>query len=172
VGDAGEGYLHQMMKTLYEMRADLLLSVRGPLTAAIGQGMVFDYFDELRKIIQLAQQDVFFVDPYLDADFVSRYLPHVRKGASIRLLTREKLATLMPAVRAFSQQTQAQIEVRAVPQFHDRYLFVDGRECYQSGASFKDGARTAPTTLTQILDAFGPVQRTYEDLWSKGTVQT
>jgi hypothetical protein len=39
--------------------------------------MVFDYFDEIRKIIELAKQDLFFIDPYLDSEFVSRYLSHV-----------------------------------------------------------------------------------------------
>ena len=42
---------------------------------------------------------------------------------------------------------------------------VDGTSCFQSGASFKDGGRSAPTTITQITDAFAAVRQTYEDLW-------
>jgi hypothetical protein len=42
-----------------------------------GQGLVFDYFDGIRKQIELAKTELFFVDPYLDSDFVSRYLPQV-----------------------------------------------------------------------------------------------
>jgi hypothetical protein len=114
---------------------------------------------------------VFWVDPYLDAEFVSRYLSHVAPGVAIRLLAREKLATLLPAVDAFSQQTGVPISVRSAPGFHDRYLFVDRTECYQSGASFKDGGRNAPTTLTQITDAFAAVLQTYEDLWAGGNVE-
>lgn len=53
---------------------------------------------------------------------------------------------------------------------HDRYVFVDRTACYQSGASFKDGAKKSPTTLTQITDAFAAVQQTYEALWAAGTV--
>lgn len=166
-----DGPTAQLSALLHRMRFDLLMKTRGPLSTVIGHGQVFDYFDELRKIIEPARQDIFFVDPYLDADFVSRYLPHVNSAATIRLLTREKLATLMPSVKQFAQQAQRSIEVRSAPKFHDRYVFVDRSECYQSGASFKDGGRAAPTTLTQIMDAFPAMLQTYETIWSAGTVQ-
>ena len=143
----------------------------GPVSAAIGSGRVFDYFDELRKIIETAQTDVFFIDPYLEADFVSRYLPHVKSGVSIRLLTRQKLSTLLPAVAQFAKQTSAKLEVRSDPSFHDRYLFIDRNACYQSGASFKDGGSRSPTTITQITDAFKAVLSTYENLWAAGRIE-
>jgi hypothetical protein len=155
---------------LHQARHDLLAQLPASGSVAISGGMVFDYFDEVRKVIELAKQDLLFVDPYLDADFVSRYLPFVAVGVSIRLLAREKLATLLPAVDAFAQQTSRKIEVRSVAGFHDRYLLIDGVSCHQSGASFKDGAKKSPTTLTQILDAFPAVQKTYEDLWTHAQV--
>lgn len=130
--------------------------------------MVFNYFDEIRKLIASAQSDLFFVDPYLDADFVSRYLPHVATGVSIRMLAREKLNTLLPAVKMFVQQTSSAIEVRSALKFHDRYVIVDKASCFQSGASFKDGGRVSPTTITEITDAFAAVRQTYEDIWTTG----
>lgn len=163
--------LNQIMIVLQQARHDLRMKTSGPISTAIGHGMVFDYFDELRKIVEGARRDVFWVDPYLDAEFVSRYLSHVATGVTIRLLAREKLATLLPAVDAFSQQHGVSIHVRSAPRFHDRYLFVDLTECNQSGASFKDGGRSAPTTLTQITDACAVVLETYEDLWIAGTVE-
>jgi hypothetical protein len=171
IGQSGENKLFAL---LYRMRTDLMFKTRGPLNAAVDRGMVFDYFDYfdgLRKVIELAQQDIFFIDPYLDADFVSRYLPHVKATASIRLMGRKSMSTLMPAVQAFSQQSGRSIEVRASSNLHDRYVLIDRRECYQSGASFKDGGRLAPTTLTQITDAFPAMLQTYEGLWSNATPQ-
>jgi len=119
--------------------------------------MPFDYFDEIRKVLETAQRDVLFVDPYLDAEFVSRYLGHIPAGVSIRLLARERIQTLIPAVELYAKQSNTKIEVRSAAGFHDRYLFVDNSGCYQSGASFKDGAKKAPTTVTQIIDAFPAV---------------
>lgn len=162
----------QLIALIQQMRFDLLMKTRGPLNTLVGRGMVFDYFNELRKVLEPARQDLLFVDPWLDAEFVERYLPHVSTGVSVRLLTREKLTTLMPAVAMYARQfPQVRVEVRSAGGFHDRYVFVDGAACYQSGASFKDGARTAPTTLTQITDAFGAVLKTYETIWSGAKIE-
>jgi hypothetical protein len=162
----------EMMVLLYQARTDLRMRTLGPTNVALPQGRVFDYFDEIRKAIELASQDVLFVDPYLDAEFVSRYLPHVRAGVTVRLLTSDKrLGTLLPAVDLFARQGGLSITVRSTAGLHDRYIFVDEENCYQSGASFKDGAKQAPTTLTQITDAFGAVWDTYQKLWSSARIE-
>jgi hypothetical protein len=161
----------RVVTLLNEARHALRMETVGPLSVPIAHGQVFDYFDEVRRLIEMAKEDLFFVDPYLDAEFVSRYLGHVSGGVTIRLLAREKLPTLLPAVDLFTKQSAHAIQVRSAPHFHDRYVFVDRKECYQSGASFKDGARTAPTTLTQITDAFSAMLQTYEDIWIKAKVE-
>jgi hypothetical protein len=163
--------LQQIITLLHQARHDLRMKTVGPANVAIGQGMVFDYFDEVRQIVEGAKQDILFVDPYLDAEFVARYLPHVAEGVTVRLLGRERLGPLLPAVDAFVLQTGAQVAVRSATGFHDRYVLVDGVSCYQSGASFKDGAKKAPTTLTQITDALVPVLTTYEALWSGAKIE-
>ena len=63
------------------------------------------------------------------------------------------------------------MEVRSSAGMHDRFLFVDQSACYLSGASFKDGARNASVTLTQVTDAFQPIWQTYGDLWRNGKVE-
>ena len=153
---------------LHEAQHALRMSTTGPLTVAVGANKPFQYFDEIRQLVSAARTEVFFVDPYLDAEFVSRYLPLVAQGVGVRLLAREKLPTLLPAIDLYRKETKATVEVRSAPGFHDRYLFVDQTDCYHSGASFKDGAKAAPTTLTQVADAFAALLSTYEALWSNG----
>ena len=167
---AQEG-LRKILTLLHQARHNLRMETIGPVNAAMGHGRVFDYFDEVRKIIEPAKQDLLFVDPYLDSEFVSRYLPHITGGISIRLLARERISTLLPAVSLYVQQSGATVNVRTTAGFHDRYVIVDRAECYQSGASFKDGAKSSPTTLTQITDAFPVVLQTYEDLWNKAKIE-
>ena len=67
--DAQEG-LRKILTLLHQARHDLRMKSVGPLSAALARGSVFDYFDEVRKIIEPAARDLFFVDPYLDAEFV------------------------------------------------------------------------------------------------------
>jgi hypothetical protein len=161
-----EDGLRKTLTTLHQARHQLRMKTTGPLSVSVSTGKIFDYFDEIRKILETANNDVLFVDPYLDAEFVSRYLPNIKSGVSIRLLARERLQTLLPSVNAYRVQSQQLIEVRSAPGFHDRYIFVDRNSCYQSGASFKDGAKKSPTTVTQITDAFTAMHSTYEDIWS------
>lgn len=156
---------------LHEARHDLRMKTVGPVSIAIQKGMVFDYFDEIRKVISTASTDIFFVDPYLDAEFVSKYLSNCPNGVTIKLLTEKKLSTLLPSVDAFNQQHQTKVQVRSTSSIHDRYLIIDGATCYQSGASFKDGAKASPTTLTQITDAFSAVKATYEILWNAAKIE-
>jgi hypothetical protein len=160
-----------VLTMLHQLRHDAILQSPNPQSTSIASGMVFEYFDEIRKALNLGKSDVLFVDPYLDADFVSRYLPAVSHGTAIRLLARERMASLVPAATLYGQQSGVTVSVRSAPGFHDRYLFVDRAICYQSGASFKDGARKAPTTLTEINDAFPAVLDIYEGLWSRATVR-
>jgi len=161
-----EESLRKIVTLLYQARHDLRMKTVGPVNVLVGEGRVFDYFDEIRKIVEAAKDDILFIDPYIDAGFVSRYLTHVAPGVRIRLLARERLDSLLPAVDAFVEQSKAQIEVRSSADFHDRYVIVDKVACYQSGASFRDGPKAAPTTLTQITDAFPAVLETYEALWT------
>jgi hypothetical protein len=167
-----EGW-RQMLVLLHQARNDLRMRTIGPTNIAITRGHVFDYFDEVRKIIELANRDVLFIDPYLNSEFVARYLPHIRNGVEIRLLTSDdkKLAQLLPAVALFTQQSGYAVNVRSTKGLHDRYIFVDRGSCYQSGASFKDGAKQAPTTLTQITDAFDAVWETYDKLWTAAKIE-
>ena len=166
VADGYKGALSLLHQAAYELR----LHTVGPLSISVEQGGVFNYFDEIRKVIETAKNDVFFVDPYLDAEFVSRYMPHISTGVTARLLGRERMKTLLPAVDMLRKQTGLAVELRSAGNFHDRFVFIDGQQCYQSGASFKDGAKKSPTTLTQITDAFSVVASTYEQLWSDGVV--
>jgi hypothetical protein len=164
------GYIG-MLVVLNKARADIRMTTVGPVAIAVAKGQVFDYFDELRKAIEPARKEVFFIDRWLDAEFASRYMPHVNTSASARLLTTAKASqTLLPAIESFCTQNGLTVAVRTSNEMHDRYLFVDRAQGYHSGASFKDGGRLSPTTLTQITDAFAPVLATYETMWNAGTV--
>lgn len=160
----------EVMGLLHEARADLQLKTAGPMCVAIDTASEFDYFDALRKLIAEARTDILFVDRYMGAEFIGKYMGLVAQGASVRLLTRDRLTSLIPAAQAFTAQHGLPIAVRSTDNIHDRCMFVDRRTCYVSGASFKDGGRDAPTAITQIVDAFEQTLATYEKFWSEATV--
>lgn len=156
-----------IVRLLHQARSQLRLETIGPVNVAIGAGAVFDYFDEVRQIVEAATSDLLFVDPYMGAEFVTRYMPHVRVGAKVRLLTKKLVSKLTPALQTFKAQHGLDVEARlSASDIHDRWVFADRSSCYQSGASFKDGAAKAPTTLTQLQDMFTVVFQQYESIWA------
>lgn len=163
----------KLVSLIHQARHTLILKTEGPRSTAIAGGGVFHYFDEIRKIIEIAKSDIFFVDPYLDAEFVSKFLTSIPNSVNVRLLGKEQkyLATLLPAAKMLSQQNSIKISVRSTKTLHDRFVFVDGSSCYYSGASFKDGAKNAPVMISQVIDAFAQVLRTYDDLWNTASVE-
>lgn len=135
------GTRRRLRALIHEMRYSLLMESGESSSAAIEGGKPFNYFNEISKNVRLATSDAFFVDPYLDAEFATRYLPQLSASVNVRLLTSAKGASaLLPAVDLFAKQTGTQVEVRETT-FHDRFLFIDRKVGFQSSASFKDGAK-------------------------------
>jgi hypothetical protein len=167
------GYLPEsvIQRILYQAQSDLRLRTIGPTNVAVVKGQVFQYFDELRKVIEQASTDILFVDPYMDAEFVARYLPQVKNGVSIRMLGRKNMAVLIPAAKLFAQESGKSIMIRSTASLHDRYVFIDKSRCFQSGSSFKDGPLNAGTTLTENVDACSVLFSAYDTMWQTGSVQ-
>jgi hypothetical protein len=166
--DLETGY-REVLALIHQARHSVLLRVDQESVAA-EHGQVHQYFDGLRKLIERASADLFFIDPYLDADFITRYPVYAAKGVKIRLLTKHKLKTLLPAVEMFAAEHGTAIEVRTAEALHDRYVLIDGKECFQSGATFHQGAKTAGTSIVPLVDVFPAVQKVCEDLWANAKV--
>lgn len=160
-----------LLVILHQARHELRMRTTGPQNVVVSGSMPFNYFDHINKIIATANSDILFVDPYLDAEFVSRYLPLVTPGVRTRLLTSKKIQTLLPAVQLFVAQHGLPVEVRSAQDLHDRFVFIDERECHHSGASFKDGAKKATTVVNQITDIFDDVYKKYQDIWDNAKVE-
>ena len=159
-----------IIKILFQVQNNLRMQTVGPVSVTVALGQIHQYFDEVRKIIEQATSNILFVDPYLNADFVTRYLPHVKQGVAVRLLSLKNVAAVKPAAELFAKEHKLSIEVRTGQEMHDRWLFIDGKRCFQSGASFKDGAVYASTTFIENVDSFAVLQSQYETLWAKGTI--
>jgi hypothetical protein len=163
--------VRNIIALLYEARHTLRLKSPAATSSAVGHGAVFEYFDEIRKIITTAKQEILFIDPYMGAEFVSKFLTQIGSGVAVRLLTKNEVPALIPAVEALVKQHGHKVEIRSSSKLHDRFVFLDRRECFQSGASFKDGAKNAPSIIVQIIDVFQAMQRAYEDIWTNAKVE-
>jgi hypothetical protein len=87
----------------------------------------------------------------------------------IRLLTRQQLTQLLPSVEQFAMQHGLSIEIHR-SKSHDRYVFIDGTDCYHSSASFQDGGGKSAAMLSQVTDALDSTKQIYETEWSGAAV--
>ena len=163
------GYYSQILVSLHRARRLLQWATKTPTGVVIESGNQFDYFDSIRKIIEQAKQEILFVDPYMDAEFVSRYLKPINSTVRIRLLTWSNIDSVLPAIELLSNQSGISVEIRSSNRIHDRFIFVDRESCHMSGASFKDGAKRAPTIVAKITDAFDALLECYEEIWNSST---
>jgi len=172
---SGTGHLHdaaygELVSILHEARMELQMRTAGPSEIVVDRGHQFDYYDEVRKVLERAAMDIFVIDPYIGADFVPRYLAHARSGVRVRLLTRKQLAQLVPSAEQFAKQHGLSVEIRR-SKSHDRFVFIDGTECYHSSASFQDGGGKSAAMLSQVTDAFDSTRLIYETEWTGATVE-
>lgn len=136
-------------------------------------GQRYDYFEEIRTLISGATSDVLFVDRYIDAIFVRRYMPQIPTSVTARLLTSAGSAVgTREALVLYLDEHDCNVELRSFPNgaIHDRHLIIDRTDLYQSGASFKDGARLSPTSINQIVDTAPVIIAALERRWEEGTV--
>lgn len=162
-----DGQYDLVKHALRKGRKELQLQTLGPKSFLIEAGNTYTYFENIRKIISSATEEIMFIDPYLDADFVEKYIPQVRGGVFIKLFTSDnKITKLLPAIKLYKQQTQIDVELRTHNALHDRWVINDQSECFQSGASIKDGAKNSSTVITQITDTSDILISHYNNLWS------
>ncbi|MGB4106299.1 MAG: hypothetical protein WBK55_00710 [Alphaproteobacteria bacterium] len=165
----------QLTALLHEAENDLQnaqVSQSAQAGIVMPTGKPFDFYNEVRKIIIEAKKEIFFIDPYLDANFAEVYLPHVSGTVVVRLLTGEAyIKELIPSAKMFVKQTGIKTALKKSKDFHDRYVFIDNVRCFQCGGSFKDGAVKAPASLTPVIDAFKTVHDLYEKIWTEAEEQ-
>src|ERR1700730_8137450 len=57
ISNPADGF-RRALTLLHEARQALRMETVGPASVAIAHGLVFDYFDELRRVIEVAKQDM------------------------------------------------------------------------------------------------------------------
>jgi len=163
--------INQVMRTVHHAHSSLQMKVAGPTAILVDQGKKFVFFNEVRKLIESAKLDLLFVDEHLDANFLETYAPYIPAGVKVRLLTRNYIPKLIPAIKAFKQQAPLDVEVKKTDEIHGRYIFIDNTLCYTCDASFKDGTKYSPAALIQIADAFEEFYGKFQSTWLSASTQ-
>lgn len=97
----------------------------------IAKGEVYTAYRTISNIMSQAQKEILVIDPYVDEDLLDMFAS-LDPSVKIRVLTEHLKGNFKQALRKLQQQRRG-IEVRCSSQFHDRFIVVDGKACYQLG---------------------------------------
>lgn len=153
---------------LHRAIADLELKVPEKGKVAFAAGEVYDFFQELNKVIGSAENSIFIVDPYLDATVFDHYLNSRKPNVSVRLLLSKNIDNLKAAAEKYAHQYGNILEVRRSAKIHDRVIFLDGYVCWIVGQSLKHAAKAKPTYLAPLSpDVVSAKLADYEAIWAE-----
>src|SRR3989339_462277 len=99
-------------------------------------GQIFDAYQFVSDLIRTARKSIIVIDNYID-DAVLILLSKADKKVQITILTKTISQQLALDVKKYNEQYPA-ITIKEFPNFHDRFLIIDGKTVYHFGASLKD----------------------------------
>ena len=102
-------------------------------------GQWFDAYDFLSSLFEKADSSILLIDPYCDREAL-RYCAKRKDGVAIAICHGPRAPLSPQDIATFSRQ-YGSISVKSDPSFHDRYLVLDGKECYHIGASLNHSGK-------------------------------
>ncbi|HLV95226.1 MAG TPA: hypothetical protein VKS44_08560 [Candidatus Acidoferrales bacterium] len=148
-GDTDDFLLAQANRQLSGMIAVLRSAIEqlrwrlpDPKQVFVPSGSQHDAYIQIRTIIQQGTKEVFIIDPWVD-ETLWPLLTNVSAGCAVRILGEHLKGDFALEARKFAAQHGTAVEVRTTTNYHDRFIFLDGKRCFHLGASIKDAGNKA-----------------------------
>ena len=130
----------------------------------IAKGEVYTAYRTIKNMMSQGQKEILVIDPYVDEDLLDMFAG-LDPSVKIRVLTEHLKGDFKNALRKLQQQ-RGGIEVRCSSQFHDRFIVVDGKACYQLGGSINHAGAKATVIGTKSDAIRDRVIAEAEKAWS------
>lgn len=108
-----------------------------PRQGVFYEGQVFDADVFVTKYILSAKKSIVLIDNYVDITTLEM-LAKKGKNVQIKIITSKKGNGLAPSDVQRFQEQYGRLEISESSSFHDRFIVIDDKELYLSGASLKD----------------------------------
>ncbi len=120
-----------------------------------------DAYVEIRGILKQAKESVLIVDPYVDGSTLTLLTTCASAQMKLQILTAKLPKDFGLEKRGWESQHKTTIEVRTTREFHDRFIVIDGNQCWHIGCSIKDAGNKAfmlsrvedETNRTNLVDS-------------------
>lgn len=135
------------------------------------KGTQYDAYIEIRNILQRAKRSIDIIDPYVDNTIFQIIATIPSSNLQVHILSFNLPSDMALEKKKFiSQHPDISIEVRTTKEFHDRFIIIDGVNCYHIGASIKDAGDKA-FMISEIEDSnnISVLLKSHKDSWLKAT---
>jgi phosphatidylserine/phosphatidylglycerophosphate/cardiolipin synthase-like enzyme len=136
------------------------------IKGAYGPGDDYEFYRDLKTIVQTANASLFIIDNYLDEQLFDLYMEKAASGVDIRILTDRLRGAVQVIAEKFSKR--GSFELRTSGGTHDRHVFLDDRG-WVIGQSIKDAAQRKPTYIVELNDV-AAFLNIYNTIWSTATL--
>ena len=119
----------------FKLILDAMQDKRFPPQKVFYDGQIYDAFEQMKKFVRMARQELIVIDPYF-ADSVLPLVAQKRPGVSVLVVknSRNKLLHAVD-VAQFNDQYANSLTIRTSDKFHDRFLVIDKTVLIHVGAS-------------------------------------
>ncbi len=128
----------------------------------------YDFFRDLKEIINSAKNRIFIIDPYFNEKSFNTYLSEVSSNVKINVLS-SKLDNLQDHIAKHQEQHQSNITLKKTRNIHDRIIFIDNDTCWIVGGSIKDAGKKPTYLIPLYNELVGIKSSIYEEIWDKAT---
>ena len=104
-----------------------------PKQAIFCAGQFYDAYEYISSIIRKASSSIALIDPYCDAKAFT-FLKNKKESVKLTICSSHLSKLEKEEIEKFESQ-YGKINIKQLDDNHDRYLIIDGEECYQLGAS-------------------------------------
>ena len=120
----------------FKLILDAMQEKNFPPQKVFYDGQIYDAFEQMKKFVQMAKQELIVIDPYFD-DSVLPLIAQKRAGVSV-LVVKNRRKDLLHAIdlARFNAQYGNSLTVKESTRFHDRFLIIDRSTLIHVGASF------------------------------------
>ena len=119
----------------FKLILDAMQDKRFPPQKVFFDGQIYDAFEQMKRFVRMAKQELIIIDPYLD-DSVLPLIAQKRQGVAV-LVVKNMRKNLLHAVDVaqFNAQYGDSLTVKETTKFHDRFLIIDKTTLIHVGAS-------------------------------------
>lgn len=117
-----QGYEGALKSSLAELKIDL---PDAEIKRVYEPGEEYEFYRDLKSILATAQQEIFVIDPYLNAEIFDVYAGSIPRSVTFRLLSNNVPSDVKALAEKYASGGNLQFRVSG--SVHDRVIFVDKR---------------------------------------------